>query len=131
MRQLSLSPDGKRIAFVPIYTGDNGNQIQIINTSDSSTNAIVLRDLDMNDPHLQLQSVSWAPDNQHLYVSAWTGSSFMISRVRLDGDFTVLAEMPGMQEWLFGPKPSPDGHYLAYLLTNLETNVNMLENYRD
>jgi hypothetical protein len=83
----------------------------------------------MKVSHLQLQSVSWAPDNKHLYASAWTGSSFTISRVSLDGDVAVLLEMPDMQKWLFGPKPSPDGHYLAYLLTNLETNVTMLENY--
>lgn len=47
--------------------------------------------------------------------------------VSLDGSFKVLLE--DAQGWLAGPKPSPDGHYLAYLLRVYETNVAMLENY--
>jgi Tol biopolymer transport system component len=94
----SISPDGNSIAFVPLYGGNNGNQIQIINTFDRSTHSIVLRDLHRKVSHLQLQSVSWAPDNKHLYASAWTGSSFTISHVSLDGDVAVLLEMPDMQK---------------------------------
>lgn len=127
----SLSPDGKRIAFVPVYNGHNGNHIQILDlATGSNTRAIELKVGDLTNT--RVQSVAWAPDSQHFYVSAGTlgtGPSFAIYWVSPDGELTKLVEMLGATEFLFGPKPSPDGHYLAYFFRHYQTNVTMLENY--
>jgi Tol biopolymer transport system component len=124
----SLSPDGQKIAFAALYDGHNGNQIQVFNLESGSKTRPV--SLEVSHPeNWRVQSVAWAPDNQHLYVSAWTGSSFEISLVTLDGQVTKLVEKFVGQEYLYAPKPSPDGRYLAYLQRSLQTNVTMLENY--
>ena len=124
----SLSPNGKRIAFVPVYDGHNGNHIQILDlATGNNTDEIELKVEDLTNA--RVQSVAWAPDNQHLYVSYWTGASFAISWTGPDGQLRKLVETLGGQNFMFAPKPSPDGHYLAYLLRNYHTNVTMLENY--
>ena len=83
----SLSFDGKRIALLP---KDQADQIQIISTTDGKTNSIELKDW-------QLQSISWAPDNQHLFASGFSPSAFSIRLVNLDGKFRELFEVPGGQ----------------------------------
>jgi hypothetical protein len=90
---------------------------------DGSTHAIELKDL-------VLQSVSWSADNQRLYVSALSELYWNIYSITLDGKFEKLLEdVPPVPVWLVGPKPSPDGHYLAYFQRSYEQNAIMLENY--
>ena len=115
----SLSSDGKSIAFL---TGSDLSQIHIINTADGSAHSLELKDW-------SLRTISWAPDNQHLYMSALLGSSVTISLVSLDGKFRKLVELRLGQGWLSNPMPSPDGHYLAYSLRTFDMNVSLLENY--
>jgi eukaryotic-like serine/threonine-protein kinase len=115
----TLSPDGKSIAFLTKVQGD---QIQVINTADGKTLSIQLKDW-------QLQSIVWSPDNQRLYASGFSGSAFSIRLVGLDGNFKSLSEVSVGQAWIAYPQPSPDGHYLAYLLRSWESNVTMLENF--
>ena len=54
---------------------------------------------------------------------------YRILLVDLDGKFRKLFEVPDGQGWPTNPKPSPDGHYLAYVLRTWESNVTMLENF--
>ena len=115
----SLSSDGKSIAAPAKF---EGSQIQAINTADGSKHAIELKEW-------HLQTVAWSADNQHLYVSVDLGTSFAIFWVSLDGKFKKLVEVPANQGWLSMPRPSPDGHYLAYFLRTYEQNVTLLENY--
>jgi len=113
----SLSSNGKSIALIR-----KDDQIQIMNTADGKTNSIELKDW-------HPQSVSWSPDNQHLYASGSSASAWSILLVDLDGKFRKLFEVPDGQGWPTNPKPSPDGHYLAYVLRTWESNVTMLENF--
>jgi Tol biopolymer transport system component len=115
----SLSPDGKSIALISKH---NGSQIQIVNTANGSTHAIELKDW-------ILQGVSWSPNNQSLYVSGYSESSWKITSVTLGGRIKELLEVPNLQGWLVWPRPSPDGHYLAYFERTYERNVTMLENF--
>jgi Tol biopolymer transport system component len=113
----SLSADGKTIAAL---TDSDKSRVQIIRIDGRGEDVIKL------DGWL-LQGVSWSPDNLHLYVSGDADDSMKILLVGLDGSFKVLLE--DSKRWLAGPKPSPDGRHLAYLLRLYETNVAMLENY--
>ena len=113
----SLSADGKTIAAL---TDSDKSRVQIIRILGPREDAIKL------DGWI-LQGVSWSPDNSHLYVSGYSEDSMNILLVSLDGSFKVL--LKDSQGWLAGPKPSPDGRHLAYLLRVYETNVVMLENY--
>lgn len=113
----SLSADGKTIAAL---TDSDSSRVQIIRILGQREDAIKL------DGWL-LQGVSWSPDNLHLYVSGASEDSNKILLLGLDGNFKVL--LKDSQGWLAGPKPSPDGRHLAYLLRVYETNVVMLENY--
>ena len=115
----SLSADGKKIAAL---AGSDSSRIQVIDVNGKPTDVI-------NLAGWHLQSVSWAPHNQRLYVSGQTGQSFKILLVRLDGGFKSLSEFPMGRGWPFAPKPSPDGRYLAYYLRLFEENVALLENY--
>jgi len=115
----SLSYDGKRIAAV---SESDSSHIQIINTEGEGKNLIKL-------DGFSLQSVSWSPDNQHLYVSGASDASFKILLLDLDGKFKGLAEFPIGQAWPSAPKPSPDGRYLAYFVRLYEHNLALLENY--
>ena len=115
----SLSSDGKRIALLP---DSDHSHIQIIYAGGQGKNVIKL-------DGWYLQSISWSPDNQRLYVSGHTGQSFKMLLVRPDGSFKSLSELPMGQGWLTAPKPSPDGQYLVYFLRLYEMNVALLENY--
>jgi serine/threonine protein kinase len=115
----SLSPDGKRVAS--LSHPDDG-RIQIISTDGGSSHTIELKDW-------HLQSIAWSADNQTLFVSALSTLSWAVLRVGLGGELQSLREVPVGQAWLANPKPSPDGHYVAYLLRTYEDNVVMLENY--
>ena len=113
----SLSADGKTIAAL---TDSDSSRVQIIRIFGPREDAIKL------DGWI-LQGVSWSPDNLHLYVSGSSEDSMKILLVGLDGSSKIL--LKDSQGWLAGPKPSPDGRHLAYLLRVYETNVVMLENY--
>ena len=115
----TLSPDGKSIALLPKV---QSTQIQIINTADGKTRSIDLKDW-------QVQSIVWSPDNQHLYASGFSASAFSIRLVDLGGKFRELFDVASGQGWPANPRPSPDGHYLAYVLRTWESNVTMLENF--
>jgi DNA-binding beta-propeller fold protein YncE len=115
----SLSADGKKIA---VLSGPDPSRIQVIEVNGQRTDVIKLAGW-------HLQSVSWSPDNQRLYVSGYSGPLFKILLVSSDGGFKSLSEFPAGPAWPFAPKPSPDGRYLVYLLRFFETNVALLENY--
>ncbi len=115
----SPSANGKKIAL--LSDSDPGH-IQILDTEGGRKSAIGLKGW-------QVQSTSWSPDNQHLYVSGGFGSGFRVASVDLNGKVKSLLDVPMGQGWPADPQPSPDGHYLGYVLRLFEANVVMLENH--
>jgi Tol biopolymer transport system component len=115
----SLSFDGKKIATL----SDSAPQhIEILDLQNGGKNGIELRDW-------LLQFADWAPDNQHLYVSGSVGDTFQIASVSLDGKVKTILSGPVGPAWLFDPRPSRDGRYLAFGLRRYESNVIMLEDF--
>ena len=98
------------------------SRIEILDTQGSKNNPIQLKGW-------QVQCSSWSPDNQHLYVSGVMGSGFSVALISLDGKVMGLLDVPLGQGWPTALQPSPDGHYLGYVLRLFDANVAMLENY--
>jgi hypothetical protein len=117
--RFGLSPDGKRIALVPV----GGNQIRIVSLENGSVRTVSPRGWD------NLQSVSWSPDGNRLYVNGWTAQSEGIVSVDMEGKVRVMIRVNGNQTWVRGPLASPDGHHMAYDQRDYESSVTMLENF--
>ena len=117
--RLRLSPDGQTIA---LFLGSEQSKIQLISVDGGTS-----RDVEI--PNSRLQSLAWSPDNRHLYLSGGLGDSWVILKAGLDGKFKILSEVKGGQGWLLLCGPSPDEHYLSYLLRNWESNAMLLENF--
>jgi Tol biopolymer transport system component len=115
----SLSSDGKKLSWVQLL---NSSRIEIFDIPSGAKSAIELKGL-------RVQAVSWAPDNQHLFVTGVLGSDFTISSVGLDGKTRSIVTVSEGQGWPSAPQPSPDGRYLGFVLRRFDSNVVMLENF--
>jgi Tol biopolymer transport system component len=115
----SLSSDGKRIAM---RSDAAPHHIEILDLQNGGKSGIELKDW-------LLQYAAWAPDNQHIYVSGSVGDTFQIASVSLDGKAKTILSGPVGPAWIFDPRPSRDGRYLAFGLRRYEVNAVMLENF--
>jgi eukaryotic-like serine/threonine-protein kinase len=117
----SLSQDGKNIALVR----NDETGIYIISLESGAARPLELKNWNL------FQFARWSADGHQIYVEAAksSGSSWEIFLTDLAGNTKVLVEIPGGQGWLCCPRPSPDGHFLAYTERIFETNVTMLENF--
>ena len=115
----SLSFDGKKIA---VRSDSAPHHIEILDLQNGGKSGIELKDW-------LVQFAAWAPDNQHLYVSGSVGDNFQIASVSLDGNVKTILSGPVGPAWIFDPRPSRDGRYLAFGLRRYENNVVMLENF--
>jgi hypothetical protein len=91
--QLRLSPDGQRIALLSM----GEDQIRIVSTENGSVATISPKDW------CNLQSVSWAPDGNGLYVTGWscTVDSVGLLSVGMEGEVKVLVRAIGDQAWFY------------------------------
>jgi eukaryotic-like serine/threonine-protein kinase len=115
----SFSADGKKLSWVP--ASDLG-RISILDLQSGTKSTITPKGW-------QVQALSWAPDNEHLYISGTLGSDFLVSSVDMDGKTRNILKVPTGLGWPSVPLPSPDGHYLGFDLRSFDTNVVMLENF--
>ena len=115
----SLSFNGEKIATL---SDAAPGHIEILDLQNGGKSGIELKDWD-------LQFAAWAPDSQHLYVSGFVGDSLQIASVSLDGKVKTILSSPAGLAWIFEPRPSRDGRYLAFGLRRYEVNVVMLENF--
>jgi Tol biopolymer transport system component len=114
----SLSPDGRSVAYLPEH---NGNKIEILSLEGRSSRTIVL-------DGGQLQSPTWATDNEHFYVVSNQQGNWNMLYVEPSGKYkTALTSPP--DAWITWPRPSPDGRRLAFKQASSEGNYAMLENY--
>jgi Tol biopolymer transport system component len=114
----SLSPDGRSVAYLPEH---NGNKIEILSMEGKSSRTIVL-------DGSNLQSPTWAADNEHFYVVSNQQGNWNMLYVEPSGKYkTALTSPP--DAWITWPRPSPDGRRLAFKQASSEGNYAMLENY--
>jgi serine/threonine protein kinase/Tol biopolymer transport system component len=119
----SLSPDGNKIAIVEPHA--NEGEVRILTLSNHKVGTLTLQGWKWR----MVQSVAWSADGSHLFATAFSETSTVLLFIDLRGNLQVLAEEPQDAGWLYGPVPSPDGHYLAYMKRTHETNVMMLEHF--
>ncbi len=116
----SLSPDGKRIAYVT-----KQGHIEIMSLDDR-----IWREISLPASWQQLQTAAWAADGKSLFVTCWEPDSSDLLQVRLNGRVTRLLHNGRSQwQWVANPLPSPDGKYLALQVRAWDSNVWMLENF--
>jgi Tol biopolymer transport system component len=116
----SLSPNGQQIALI-----DHKDQerVQLLLLGHHTT-----RTLDLGKwSHLsaQLQSVSWLPNGQGLYLTVFLPSGTTLLSVRLDGNASVLFQS---HNWLCCPVESPNGKLLGYSLTEIRRDLALIDN---
>ena len=72
------------------------------------------------------QSVAWSAGGEALFVTVVPSGPWKYALLRFDlqGHVRVLHEGP---QWCFDPRPSRDGHYLAFGLMNFDYNAWLIE----
>ncbi|MGH8214560.1 MAG: S41 family peptidase [Rhodanobacteraceae bacterium] len=117
-REVSWSPDGKRVAYISDESGEE---------------EVWVRDVDGTDPVMltrgvigRLYNTQWSPDGKHI---AFVDSR---NRIHVIGTSTgtndqVIAQDPGVSRRDYAW--SPGGHYLAYSLTDKDTQLSRLYVY--
>ncbi len=112
----SLSPDGRNVAYIP---KSFGKQIGILSMEDGSSRTITVEGS-------QLESPTWAADNQHLYVTNHRGEKWDLLYVDPSGKYKTAWTA---QAWIVSPAVSPDGERIAFQQRSFEGSYAMLENY--
>jgi eukaryotic-like serine/threonine-protein kinase len=115
----SLSFDGKKIEMLSEAAPD---RIEILDLETGAKNDVEVK-------NWSIQSAAWAPDNQHVYISALSADRFGIALVSMNGNVKNLISPLPSQGWINHPLPSPDGKSLAFGLRRYESNAVMLENF--
>ena len=114
-REVSWSPDGKRMTYVSDESGEE---------------EVWVRDADGTDPVMLTKGVIgrlyqplWAPDGKHIaFVDS--GNRIHVIGTSAGAKDQVVAEDPGVSKRDYAW--SPGGHYLAYSLTDKDTQLSRL-----
>ena len=117
-----VSPDGSQLAFVDHSHKD---RIEILTLSNSNR---VWHEIAVEPGWGDYQSVAWAADGKGFFLTTWLPASFNLVHVTLSGKVQPLLNNAHRQ-WMYRPRPSPDGKYLAFQAQTWDSNVWLLENY--
>jgi eukaryotic-like serine/threonine-protein kinase len=113
----SLSPDGTRVA---VATRDH-ESLRLVDLRNGTGQTLKLSPV-------FIWSLRWAADGTAVFAAVSRSTEYLIVRIELDGTTRVLLNR-GRTQWLASPRPSPDGHYLAFSQQTFQTNVWLLENF--
>ena len=117
----ALSHDGTRIAI-----SDFGSLIRILDISTGTENDYTI------DGWTALERLSWTGDGDGVFVVGLPENgprlnNFGLLHVDDTGEVTVVRHQ--VNQWYDAPEASPDGRYLAYAFSELESNVWMIEGF--
>jgi DNA-binding winged helix-turn-helix (wHTH) protein/Tol biopolymer transport system component len=116
-QNVSLSPDGTRLAFIHSPEGP----IHILPLRGQSSKEIALKGWS------NLQSVDWNADGTGLFVSNGIQRGVVLLHVDLQGNAQVFWKNHGFNTTT--ARPSPDGRHLAILGSTNDNNIWMMENF--
>jgi len=114
----ALSPDGTTIAFAKQFD----NTIHLVRVSGGPARTIHVRD------RKYLRNMTWTADGSGFFASHPSTRGAVLLFVNMAGVSKVLWELPGQNVYLRAV-PSPDGHHVAILGSQVENNVWMIENF--
>jgi len=117
-REVSWSPDGKRVAYISDESGEE---------------EVWVRDADGTNPVMltkgvigRLYNTLWSPDGKHIaFVDS--GNRIHVVGTSAGANDQVVAQDPGVSRRDYAW--SPGGHYLAYSLTDKDTQLSRLYVY--
>ena len=112
-----LSPDGSKIGIVKKH----GNQIRLVPLSGGLARTITVKG------YSDLLELFWAIDSQSMFVSTLAPGGAILLQVSLSGEAQPIWHRPqSTHTWGF---PSPDGHHLAMMDSNSESNAWLINNF--
>lgn len=112
-----LSPDGSQIGILKKH----GNQIKLVPLSGGPTRTITI------NGYSGLTELFWAVDSQSMFVSALAPGGAVLLRVSLSGEAQpIWHRRQSAHTW---GVPSPDGHHLAIMDSNSESNAWIINNF--
>ena len=114
----SLSPDGKKVAFVE----NPSDHVAVLTLASKQTEVI-----HPMPPQEGIQVVNLSSDGKRLFLTAFPESSGELLEMDPSGTTHVLLKNPWY--WIGVPRPSPDGKRIAYSYTVGESNVTLLEHF--
>jgi Tol biopolymer transport system component len=116
-----LSPDGKWIALL----SESGSETKI--TLRSTATGAVAREIPVRGM-TRVLSLVYALDGKGFFLADGSFTEVRELHVDLDGKVSVLWHQPAAAGSIWG-HPSPDGKYLALVMSTDESNVYMVENF--
>jgi len=117
-----LSADGNFISFIPEHRTPGGFLVRIVSLQDHSVHSIERKGE-------SLAAMTWAPDNQHFFCVVYEGPEYALIRMDLQGTSQVISKGAITTDTPIRLSPSPDGRFMAYSLSTLESNAVLLENF--
>jgi serine/threonine protein kinase len=117
----AISPDGSTVAMTKDW------RIELVGIRDHKH-----LELRLPPPWEHPQTVAWSPDGNSLFLTCWLPDAYDILRATLGGTVTRLLHVPhGGYRFnsITNPAVSPDGRYLAFERTTVDSNVWMLDNF--
>jgi Tol biopolymer transport system component len=113
-----LSPDGSQIAYAEYSWRSASIHVRELTTS-------VTRDISLNGL-TELSTLSWSSDGKSFFATTFAVTGSSLYHITSDGEYSVLYK--GAKE-VEGPRPSPDGRYLAFGDVQSASNVWVVEGF--
>jgi tricorn protease len=117
-RAATLSPDGKRLAYLSDETREQ--QLYVADTEGTKPRALTA------DRGRQLHTVTWSPDSKWI---ALTDSAKSLRLINIDtGKETRVGQGVRHDNWWDGPEPrfSPDSRWIVFSVNNNLTNISQI-----
>ncbi len=118
-----LSPDGRRIAWVPHNSTDGKISIVYLALNGRGPNHQRVVEVEGRPP---IRSINWSADGTGWFISSRIANDSTLLHVNSRGKATVLVQHAGTVSWAV---PSPDGRYLAYTMDRNWGNLWLMDNF--
>ena len=117
----SLSPDGKRLAFVDGRR--YGHRVELLTLANGTWHQV-----ETEAQGQQFLSITWAADGNGFFVGSWTPASWSLFHVTIAGKVHEL--LPGGRtQIVHHPLASRDGKYVVFESATADSNVWLIDNF--
>jgi Tol biopolymer transport system component len=111
----AISPDGSQLAVIDDRHKD---RIELLALSDK-----IWHEIHVEPGWGPFQTLTWTADGKGFFLNTWS------SLVHISKSGKVKVVLNSQRQYMNRPRPSPDGKYLAFGATTVDSNVWLLENF--